>query len=227
MYKFLILFWFIGVGSLFAKAQNTDTLKKSTPQLLDSISKKSKDTASIKPIKKPKKEKVYTPDSTHSPHKAVMHSLIIPGWGQIYNHQYWKVPVIYGGLATLGYFLVTNESLYKEFLQLSTYRQHGVVPTPGQSYYNEYIYYSGVQSQAIYDVKDYYHRNRDLTVLLIFGAWGINCIEAYVSAKFINAYTVDDNLSMKVAPSMINRQVYAFNNNSTYIPGLKITFTLK
>jgi hypothetical protein len=227
MHKYFILLWLISMYSFVASAQTKDTLKNNVMQLSDSIIHKSKDTTASKPIKKPKKERVYSPDSTHSPHKAVMRSLMIPGWGQIYNRQYWKVPVIYAGLGTLGYFLVTNQQLYNEFLQLSIYRQRGIIPTKGQSYYNEYNYYTNVQSQAIYDVKDYYRRNRDVTILLTFGAWGINCIEAYVSAKFINAYTVDDNLSMKVAPSLINRQVYAFSNNSPYIPGLKITFTLK
>ena len=32
-----------------------------------------------------------------NPKKASTLSAILPGLGQIYNKQYWKVPVIYGG----------------------------------------------------------------------------------------------------------------------------------
>src|SRR4051812_44578078 len=35
----------------------------------------------------------------HDPAKATRRSAIIPGWGQAYNHEYWKIPLVYGALA--------------------------------------------------------------------------------------------------------------------------------
>ena len=37
----------------------------------------------------------------HSPHLAGLYSAVLPGLGQIYNKKYWKVPLVWGGLADL------------------------------------------------------------------------------------------------------------------------------
>src|SRR5438128_2644559 len=67
-------------------------------------------------IPKVKKERVFYPDSTHSPKKAVMHSLMIPGWGQVYNHRWWKVPAIYGVLGLISWAYLFNRTYYDETL---------------------------------------------------------------------------------------------------------------
>eukprot|EP01037_Dinobryon_pediforme_P011966 gene11966-12055_t len=155
-----------------------------------------------------------------------MHSLILPGWGQVYNNHWWKVPVIYGGLGLLGWAIVFNNTYYNEFLALSKYREKGIVPKPTDAYYAQYQLYNNLPSQSLYDATDGYRRNRDLSILGIVGAWGINVVDAYIDAKFKHSYTVDTNLSMRVTPGLINQSTYAQSFGS-YIPGIKITFTLK
>jgi hypothetical protein len=209
-----------------ARAQQPDTTKstviKNNKDTLTSTRADTVVTRSFKP--KAKKEKVYHPDTLHSPHTAIMHSLLIPGWGQVYNHHWWKVPVIYGALGALGYYIIWNNTQYAEFLALSQYREHGVTPGLKDPYYAEYQLYAGYPSQALYDQKDYYRRNRDLDILGVFAAWGINVIDAYIDAKFESAYTVDRNLSMKITPALLNQQLFAQNFNGSFIPAIKITF---
>jgi len=224
MYKFL---FFLAVSAFFISAAQA--------QVVDSTGSKKSDTLKVKhPVKTPSgsfapkidpaKEKIYHPDSTHIPHKAVMHSLMIPGWGQVYNHRWWKVPLIYGGLGLLTSAIIYNQHYYKEYLTLSRYRQ-GTPPNPGDPYYTEYNLYKDVPDANLSDARENSRRNRDLSILGFLAVWGIQAIDAYIDAKFIHSYTVDNNLSFKVAPGIINQPVYTQGANNAYIPGIKVTFT--
>src|SRR5215212_3567630 len=72
-----------------------DTTKKitrgSTPVIKDTIKKKK-----------------------HDPAKATRRSAIIPGWGQAYNHEYWKIPLVYGALAIPAATFAYNNKWYKK-----------------------------------------------------------------------------------------------------------------
>src|SRR5215510_7065651 len=50
----------------------------------------------------------------HSPRKAAVRSAIIPGWGQIYNRKYWKVPIVWGALGVTGYIFFNNLYTYQD-----------------------------------------------------------------------------------------------------------------
>jgi len=226
MYRYLLFIWLLAAFSFTAAAQSPDTSAAKLKSKTDSIKVKKTDTAvSATPVVKKEKEKVYHPDTLHSPHTAIMHSIIIPGWGQIYNHSYWKVPVIYGALGALGYYIVWNNTNYLQVLNVSLFREHGTVPAVGSKYYTLYQTYLNTDVTQLYNATDYYRRNRDLCILGVFVAWGVNVIDAYIDAKFMNSYTVDNNLSMQVTPVLMNQQMFAQNYSSSYIPGLKITFT--
>ena len=42
------------------------------------------------------------------PSKATFYSAVLPGLGQAYNKKYWKIPIVYGALATGIYFYNQN-----------------------------------------------------------------------------------------------------------------------
>jgi hypothetical protein len=228
MLKYLSVICFFVFFAFSVKAQKPDTVSKAAKKAgsKDTLISTRADTIAAKDrFHKIKKEKTFHPDSTHSPHLAVMHSLMVPGWGQVYNHQWWKVPVIYGGLGLLVDAIVFNNTYYNEFLALSKYREFGTTPKPTDKYYAQAILYSQQPSQALYDATDGYRRNRDLCILGFVGGWAINAIDAYIDAKFIHSFTVDNDLSMQVSPTVINQSLFAQNFSGSNIPALKVTFT--
>ena len=49
------------------------------------------------------------------PSKATFYSAVLPGLGQAYNKKYWKIPIVYGALATGLYFYNQNDNDYKRY----------------------------------------------------------------------------------------------------------------
>ncbi|MDN5286347.1 MAG: hypothetical protein JWR38_2621 [Mucilaginibacter sp.] len=221
MYRFLFVIGFIIAFAFVAKAQTADTVAISKKDTIKKASHLAPGSFAP-PIRK---EKAYHPDSLHSPHKAVMHSLMIPGWGQLYNHQWWKVPIIYGGVGLLVTAVLFNQKYYNQYLGVAEYKTRGVTPGPTDKYYAEYVAYANVSAQSLYDAADGNRRNRDLSIFGILAAWGIQTIDAYIDAKFIHSYTVDNNLTFKVTPGLINQPVFAQAANTSFIPAIKINFT--
>ena len=230
MYRYLLIIGLIIFGLSTVSAQKADSTSKAAKIAAskDTLKGKRADTIAAK-SPKVKKERVYHPDSLHSPHKAVIRSLLVPGWGQLYNHQWYFVPAIYAGLGLLVDAIIFNNTNYKEFLQLAKYREYGITGTalkPGMPYYDDAVLYQTQPDQAIYDANDGYRRNRDLCILGFAGAWGIQCIQAYIQAKFIHSFSVDNNLSLRVEPGVLNQpSLMAQTSTSSLMPGLKITFT--
>ncbi|QQL48309.1 DUF5683 domain-containing protein [Mucilaginibacter ginkgonis] len=203
--------------SINAFAQRPDSA--ATRSRTDSLTRV-KDSISSKPFKpKAKTNKIYTPDSLHDPHKAVMRSLILPGWGQVYNHRIWKVPIIYGGFGALGLAIQYNLHYYNLYIKEAKLRRDTGKPSA------ELAQYSGGYQQ-FFDAAASNQRNFQLSILGVVGVWGINCIDAYIDAKFRHSYTVDNNLSFNVVPTVITPPLYAANLTGS-VPGVKLTFTLK
>ncbi len=224
MHRYYLITIFLIFFAPIVKAQAPlDTTAKKTT--VDPALQSRRDSVRANPIVPKVKEKAYHPDSLHSPHKAVMHSLMIPGWGQIYNRRWWKVPVIYSGLGLLAWAYFFNVNYYNETLSVAKHRERGDVPAKGEKYEAIYYDYAPYSTDAINSAVVAARRNRDLSALGFIAAWGINIIDAYIDAKFIHSYTMDNNLSFKVKPTLITPPVYAANFTGAVNPGLKITFT--
>ena len=232
--RFLTTVLFLGFA-IFAMGQTPDTVAAKAKT--DTVVKKVDTVKRSSFAPKIKKEPEYHPDSTHSPKLAVRRSLFIPGWGQYYNRGLWyiKVPAIYLGLGLLGKAIIDNQKQYKVYLALARISNTGGIPQPGDRLYASYLKYKreydlyvvnyGATYADLENAANGYQRNFQISILSVLVVWGVQVVEAYIDAKFINAYTVDNNLSFKVSPTIM-QPMYASNFNNAFIPGIKFTFTL-
>jgi len=155
---------------------------------------------------------------THSPHKATIYSMILPGLGQAYNKKYWKIPIIYVGFGVFYYFISFNQ---KEYQKWRDAYYHALVNDGSEPPVNEYEELYGSRTDILLDQKNYYRRNRDLTYIFT-GIWYLlNVIDATVDAHLFT-WEVDENLSLKWEPA-VYEPIYGYKPNG----GLKFTLSFK
>ncbi|WP_162426880.1 DUF5683 domain-containing protein [Pontibacter pudoricolor] len=156
------------------------------------------------------------------PAKAALFSAIVPGLGQAYNKAYWKLPIVYATGGVLAYFWIDNNNKYQDYREALLIRTDGDESTIDK-YVNSNIY--GTQRSNGTDnlkrARDFYRRNRDLTILLSIGAYSLQIAEAYVHAH-MKEFDISDNLALKVQPNLIQVPVQA-----AVTPGLSLTLYTK
>jgi len=153
------------------------------------------DSAALKSIKK---NKII-------PRVSTLHSLMIPGWGQINNRQYWKLPLVAGAFVTLGLIANYNHVRYMKYRDYyyivsphtedPTYVPPSTVAVP---------YEDGVirdlDVNQLKRLNDGFRRNRDYTYIGIVVAWAFNVVDANVSAH-LKTFDVSDDISLKIKPN--------------------------
>ena len=127
----------------------------------------------------------------HSPRKAAIYSAILPGLGQIYNRKYWKLPIVYAGFGTIGYFIGYNNTRFQDFKQ--AYKDF-------PDYKLDYAY--PLTLEQIDRAMIYYKRWRDLSILGTLGFYLFQIIDATVDAHLIN-WEVGDDLTFNLEPALL------------------------
>lgn len=131
----------------------------------------------------------------HPTNKATMLSAIFPGAGQVYNKSYWKLPIIYGGLAAFGYVIDYNNRGYKRFKLAYELKTDGNDATVDE--------FGGIYSSTFLEnTRDSYRRYRDLGIILTCGFYLLNIIDAHVEA-YLRRYDVSDDLALKIEPTLM------------------------
>jgi hypothetical protein len=179
------------VTPLFASPTNSVVIKTDSTQI---IQKKGKTT--VKPDSTTKR--------THDPHKATLRSAIIPGWGQAYNHEYWKIPIVYGALAIPASLYIYNNNYYKmtRFAYNAVYAATLQTPKDNSQLLriDPRVMDKNLQPLDINSYQQYrnsFKRNKDFSLLWFFIVWGLNVADATVFGH-LKDFDVSDNLSMQM-----------------------------
>lgn len=176
-----------------------------------------------------KNKKFSQPDSLHSTSLAVKRSAIIPGWGQFYNHKWWKMPLVYAGLGGFGYGFIFNRAEYNAYLRVHRLVKGDAKPgvTDTKAVKDLYARAGKASLPQIENGLNYHQRNMQLCVLGFVGFWSLQMIDSYIDAKFRHSYSINPDLSFSVAPGVENTTLYAANNISSVMPVIKVTFTVQ
>jgi hypothetical protein len=146
--------------------------------------------------KKIKKVNVY------SPRKAAIRSAILPGWGQIYNKKYWKLPIVYGAIGITGYIFIDNIKTYREYRSAYTIRYRASLPAPNtdSTGYNELKeIYKKISPESIRAARDQFRQYIDYSVVFFLIFWGLNVVDASVDAH-LKSFDVSPDLTFNIKP---------------------------
>ncbi len=149
----------------------------------------------------------------HSPQKATLYSMVLPGLGQAYNKKYWKIPIVYAGFGALTYFVISNRNEYIKYRDAYDYVTKGDTAFPiNNEYINKYA------PDQLISGRDYYRRNLEFTYILT-GLWYImNILDATVDAHLYD-YDISDDLSIRFGPVYDQAQF-----KPHFTPGVTLTF---
>lgn len=150
-----------------------------------------------------------TVDTGHSPKKAVLLSSFLPGAGQIYNNSqrrrtWWKVPIIYAGLGSTGYFIGSNHRQFIGFRDAYKAR----LEDPNIHDGSGTVYENYTSADALLNASEVYRRNRDLSVLGFTVVYVLQVIDASVDAHLFY-FDVSNDLSLQWSPMVRPSYNYA------------------
>ena len=129
------------------------------------------------------------------PKKAGLYAALIPGLGQIYNRQYWKLPIVYGGLGAAGYFVYKNSTDYTKLRKAYVGRIGAAASHTSPT--DEYVgIYSTDQLQQLQADQN---RILNMTVIYTSLAFAVQVLDAVTSAHLRN-FDISRDISMQVKP---------------------------
>ena len=195
--RLLYILFFISATSAFA--QTPDTLNVEQERVLV-----------VKDSLQPPVE--YNP---LAPSRAAFYSAVLPGLGQAYNKKYWKIPIVYAGMATGVYFYMRNDDDYDRFRNAYKRRLAGFT--------DDELYGNGstpvISNDRLIDAQKSAQKNKDVSIIVAVAFYLVNIIDANVDAH-LKQYNISDDLSL-------SPKLDADNSISQANYGLSLKFKLQ
>ena len=154
----------------------------------------------------------YKPNVFPQPGRATLYALLVPGLGQVYNREYWKIPIYWGGMIGAVHFWNLNSVNYQRFRRI--YKEATDTET---------TYTGPISAETALYYRDVYRRYRDYSIVTLLGVYLLQAIDANVFA-YMHDFEVSDDISMSLSPTLLPA-----GNEIAFQPGtgvgLKFGFT--
>ncbi len=127
-----------------------------------------------------------------NPAKSTVYSILLPGLGQIYNGEAWKLPLYYGLMAGSIHFLIDNDVQYRrwKWVHNMATTDDTTVERPPQSGETAKYY------------RDVYRRYRDYSILAVVVSYLLQVVDANVFA-YMQDFEVTDEIAFRMEPALI------------------------
>ncbi|MDP4679481.1 MAG: DUF5683 domain-containing protein [Cyclobacteriaceae bacterium] len=148
------------------------------------------------------------------PNKAALFAAVFPGLGQIYNREYWKVPIVYGGLMIFGHYINNRHVLFNAF------RNAWIAETDNDP--NTVNPFGGRFGSASTLERNAEQLRRDRDNLMVYGMlfYLVSIVEAHIGAH-LKEFDVNDDLSFEIQPA-----TYAGDRYTAQNIGVSLVFKL-
>lgn len=161
------------------------------------------------------------PKIKHNHKIATKRSALIPGWGQAYNKEYWKIPIVYGALSIPVVTFFYNNAWYGRtrtaYDLLFKATNPGATLTDTLNLKNIHPKLQGFSLGSLQTFRSGFRQDRDYSVLWFLVVWGLNVVDATVFGH-LKTFDVSDDLSMQINPT-----INPINNSK----GLSVSLSLK
>lgn len=166
-----------------ARAQDTLMVSSTT----DSLQQTSGDTVILQ--KKDIGPRIkFQPDAK----RAGLYSALIPGFGQLYNRQYWKMPIIYAAMGTTLYFVISKNDEYRRYRKAYISRLSNGANSKDE--------FQGIlQTQAVKQYQDNAKQNRDMMIVFTVIGYAGQILEA-ISGAHLRNFDISPDLVLQVRP---------------------------
>ena len=160
-----------------------------------------------------------------NPKRALWLAIVIPGAGQIYNRKYWKLPIVYGGFVGCAYAMRWNNQMYRDYSQAyldimdddPNTRGYMEMLPPRYDISGREEHFKSIFKRK----KDFYRRNRDLSIFCFAGVYLLSVIDAYVDAQ-LSVFDITPDLSLRIEPAVI--ETPGTKKNGAYGVGCSFNF---
>lgn len=131
------------------------------------------------------------------PKRAGLYSALLPGLGQTYNRQYWKVGVVGVAAGLVSGFLIFNKKKYNTYQQAYIGRIDNDPSTTDT--------FTNYQTSDLDLLRKTYRKYVEYTVIAGTVCYLVNILDAFTSAH-LKSFDMSKNISMKASPFFDNRK---------------------